>query len=208
MSSCHSQTTSCDLEKNEQALKERYEKDQEIRKKLMPLLAEYQKTGEGAFELIALVNKQNSIDADNQKFVEHLLSECGWSNELSSEGHKAIFMIIHHADDAFMNKYFPLVKEKSSLGLLEPDDYPMMLDRVLMNAGKAQIYGTQTFQGSDQKNYVWPIEDVENLQKRRDSISLPSMAEYFKISKEKYNIEMVWDKTLSLKDAIKMKKKK
>ncbi|MUP45971.1 hypothetical protein E0K83_09475 [Gramella sp. BOM4] len=199
--SCDAQVKDCEIAELNKELIERGEKDQAIREEVIPVAMEYQKTGEGAFKMIRLVTKQNSIDKKNQKFVAKMIEKCGWPNELSSESHNAIYLIIQHSDLEFIDKYFGQVKEKAIAGLLDKDDYATMLDRKLMYEGKYQLYGTQTFQSEDKVNLVWPIADVENLKARRDSVSLPSMEEYFALAKEEFNVEMRWDKSLTLEQA-------
>ncbi len=202
---CDAQVKNCDLPSIEEELKIRYEKDQAIRKELIPAAMEYQRTGKGAFKMIKLVNKQNNIDGSNQKYIEKLFDKCGWMDELSKESHNAIFMIIQHSEIEFISNYIDKVKEKAILGLLAKDDHATMLDRKLMYEGKPQLFGTQTFGSEDGKNLVWPIADVENLTARRDSVSLPSMEFYFELAKKEYDVDMVWDKTLTLEQAKAMK---
>ena len=62
-------------------------------------------------------------------------------------------------------------------GEVNPTNIAYLKDRVLMYKGKPQIYGTQ-FEGSGQDIKVYPIEDVEKVDKRRESIGLGSFAEY------------------------------
>lgn len=203
--SCDAQVKNCDLPSIEEELKIRYEKDQGIREEMIPVAMEYQRSGKGSFKLIRLVVKQDNIDKNNQKYVEKLIDKCGWMDELSEESHNAVFMIIQHSEIDFITKYIDQVKEKAMLGLLEKDDHATMLDRKLMYEGKPQLFGTQTFGSEDGKNLVWPIADVENLTARRDSVSLPSMETYFELAKKEYDVDMVWDKTLTLEQAKAMK---
>ncbi|GAA4326530.1 hypothetical protein GCM10023115_38830 [Pontixanthobacter gangjinensis] len=203
--SCNAQVKDCEVAELDNELIKRGEEDQAVREEVIPVAMEYQKTGKGAFKMIRLVAKQNRVDKKNQKFVAKMIEKCGWPNELSSESHNAIYLIIQHSDLEFIDKYIGQVKEKAIAGLLDKDDYATMLDRKLMYEGKAQLFGTQTFQAEDKVNLVWPIADVENLAARRDSVSLPSMEEYFALAKKEYDVDMRWDKSLSLEEAKEMK---
>ena len=57
----------------------------------------------------------------------------------------------------------------SSLALLE--------DRVALRQGKKQIYGSQVWK-LDGKWYVQPLEDPENVDKRRAEVGLQPLNEY------------------------------
>ncbi|WP_224491537.1 DUF6624 domain-containing protein [Robertkochia flava] len=203
--SCHSQRFDCELSVMENELLTRYNKDQEIRNELIPVAMEYQKSGKGAFKLLKLANRMERIDSDNQEYLEKLFTSCGWQDNLSRQAHNAIFMIIQHADLEFMNTYIEEVRKKSELGLLDKDDYAIMLDRRLMYQGEAQLFGSQTFQGTDKKNYIWPISNPEQLPHRRDSVGLPNMEKYLAIAKDSTGIDIIWDKTLKMEDAKKLK---
>jgi len=206
--SASAQSNKCDLNAIDQELLERSEKEQAIRRDVIPIVQEYQQTGEGTFKVVRLALKMNRIDKNNQKYLEKLINKCGWDSNLSSESHAAIFLIIDHADIEFINKYIHMVKEKALAGVLEPGNYPTVLDRKLMYEGKPQLFGTQTVSGigdDNDINYVWPIADSENLTARRDSVSLPSMEKYFEMAMDEFNIKMVWDKTITIEQALEMK---
>ncbi|WP_224483391.1 DUF6624 domain-containing protein [Robertkochia aurantiaca] len=201
------QEKDCNRELIEKELIERRDKDQAIRKEVIPMVQEYRKTKKGAFKVIRAVSKMNDIDAENLEYVSNLIDTCGWSDDLSNDANNAIFLILQHSDIEHITKYISLLEEKAQKGLIEKNDHATMLDRKLMYEGKMQVFGTQTFSEGDDSavNYVWPVADAQNLQKRRDSVLLPPMEDYFKLAKDSMNIEMVWDKTLTLEQALKMK---
>lgn len=51
-------------------------------------------------------------------------------------------------------------------------------DRVAMNEGRPQIYGTQIGDVEDGEGIPWPIRDPERLDERRASVGLEPFAEY------------------------------
>ena len=63
---------------------------------------------------------------------------------------------------------------------VSPQNVAYLTDRVLCNEGKPQIYGTQFYlvDGNPQPR---PIEDGENVDKRRLRIGLPTLDEYREI---------------------------
>lgn len=207
LSSCYSQEIDCSIEALNEQLIEIRQKDQSIRTKLMPVLAQYQKDGSGQMKLFSLAMKMEKQDEENQQVIKSIFEQCGWPESLSAEAHGTIFLVLQHAPDELMRQYYPQVSLYAEKGLLEPNDQATMFDRLQMRAGKYQRFGTQTFQDDQNRNLVWPIEDVEALQERRDSVGLPSMEAYLKFAKDSTGVEMYWNKELSLKEAIELRSK-
>lgn len=52
-----------------------------------------------------------------------------------------------------------------------------LTDRVAMNEGRPQIYGTQISDVKDGEGVPWPIADPQQLDARRASVGLPPFAE-------------------------------
>jgi len=198
-SSCTSQVIDCDIKTLNNQLIEMKEKEQSIRREVMPLIAQNQKDGSGGLKLFSLATKMNKIDEKNQKVLQGILNKCDWPGELSEDAHKSVFLILQHSPDSLMRKYYPMVKLRSETGSLLPDDPATMFDRLQMNARKPQRYGTQTFQKNNQ-NVIWPIQSIDSLELLRTSVGLPSMEAYFKLAKDSTGVEIVWDKTLKIED--------
>jgi hypothetical protein len=173
-----------------------WESDQEVRNEL---IAEMQKQSQDIMALLSLKVKMDSVDAANQKYVSELLDKDGWDDEFSSKAHKAIFLVIDHAEKEFSEKYFQHVKEKAAKGLILPADAATLEDRILMKSNKMQKYGTQTIQKKDSTGndmiHIWPVEDIENVDILRASVNLPPMNEYLQLLKNTFNKEIIWDRT-------------
>lgn len=192
----------CDFQKMSADLEAAYNADQQLRRELMKMVSEYQKTGEGTTELINYTMKMDTIDTTNQELLDKWFDQCGWPDELSEKAHSAILLIIQHADINYINKYINELKTKVDNKLLAADDYAIMFDRKMMYEGKAQHYGTQTIESPSSKNLVWPVIQIDSLDIRRASVGLPSMQSYFKIAKDSLNFVMQLDSTLTLEQAI------
>jgi hypothetical protein len=197
---------SCEKDYLEQELTERMKKEQDIRMEVMPMVAEYQKSGKGKMALIPKILKMNNIDEENQAWLTQMLENCAWSDELSDEANNAVFLILQHAEDTMQEQYFPLIEEKMEAGIISKSDWATMLDRIKMHNGEYQVYGTQTFANLEEENIVWPVEDPDNLEERRAEVGLPSMEAYFQLSLDTLGLEMKWDKSLTLEQAIEQKK--
>ncbi len=80
---------------------------------------------------------------------------------------------------------------EEALGKKDTDlgSYAKLVDKLLWLKGKKQIYGTQiASEGKiingkyvvEKEKYLWPVEDPENLNKRRAELSLEPIEEYLK----------------------------
>lgn len=191
----------CDFQKMSADLEAAYTADQHIRRELMEVVSEYQKTGEETTKLINYTMKMDTIDTTNQVLLDKWFDQCGWPDELSEKAHSAILLIVQHADITFINRYINELKTKVDKKLLAADDYAIMFDRKMMYEGKAQHYGTQTFQSPSSKNLIWPVIQIDSLDIRRAAVGLPSMQHYFKIAKDSMNFVMELDSSLTLEQA-------
>lgn len=174
----------------EKKLSEMYNADQGIRKSLINIDTQYAGSDYLKERKDSVLTIMKKVDKENQLFVSHLLDSIGWPSDLSFQGNMAIFLVIQHSDSAYMNKYAYIVEEGYIKGSIVPDLYAIFKDRILVYANKAQIYGSQIING-----YVWPIEDVENVDDRRKKMNLSSMDEYLKSFGSN---AITWDKKMTV----------
>jgi len=159
--------------------------DQKYRKELSDVI---KKHGQNSKEELALSKKISVMDAENQKMVSSVLDKYGWlgPETIGSRGSRALFIVLQHAPSAMQEKYLPMMRSAVKQGKAKATNLAMLEDRVLMEKGKNQIYGSQLFSDSTGM-YVCPIEDVDNLDKRRAEIGLMSMKDYLS------NWNIVWN---------------
>ena len=173
-------------------------KDQEVR-------AEWTKVATGSVtqeEAIEYALKMEKIDSTNLTAVSHILDTYGWPSGLSDEANYAIFLVIDHSNLKTMNKYIGLFRDAVEKGYLSMNDLVTMEDRMLMNAGKPQKYGTQAYSVSEEGKtviYIWPVEDPDKLDALRKSVGLLPIEEYLEIVKQQ-GVEIIYDSTKTVKD--------
>ena len=194
-------SNSCNHIEMSEDLEEAYQEDQEIRRELMPVIAEYQESGKGAFKLLRLKWKMDRIDSRNQELLDDWMAACGWPDELTPDAHRAVFMVLQHSNLEHMKQHIDELERKVAGGLLDPDDHATMSDRIAMYEGRAQRFGTQTFQTPDSDNTVWPVVNADSLNIWRAGVGLPPMEDYFAIARDSMGIRMVLDPTLTLEAA-------
>ncbi len=156
------------------------EEDQTLRSQADEVEKKY---GSKSKELEELWARQTVKDKKNLSRLEEMIKENGWPG-LSSVGGKAslaAFLILQHADYEYQKKYFPLVNEALKKGEIEASNVALLEDRILVREGKEQIYGTQLKTNETTgKLELSPIKDEENVDKRRQAVGLPPIAEYLK----------------------------
>ncbi len=111
------------------------------------------------------------IDSTNMMKISKIIDEHGYPGKsmVGTKESEAAFFVIQHSNQ--IPKYLDLVKKAAADGELKPSLVAMMEDRYLMYEGRAQIYGTQgrnyTLADGELLSIVWPVEDLENINRRR-----------------------------------------
>ena len=125
----------------------------------------------------SLIHRQDSICLN--KTVK-ILNEYGWlgKSRVGSKANQAIWLVIQHADLEKQQKYLPLLRNSVEKGESEGWHLAFLEDRILMRTKKKQIYGSQTIWDKTISKYkIYPIEDVKNVNKRREKIGLEPIEE-------------------------------
>ena len=160
-----------------------------------------------ADEIVEYTAEMERVDSLNQTMVFGILDNDGWPSNLSDKANRAIWIVIDHSDLTSRSKYLSFVRAKADEGILDKSDYAMLNDRVLMEEGKPQVYGTQikmaaTFDGEDMamQLYLWPVENPDALDSLRRSVGLSPIGEYLRSSSESVGQEVIWDKEKTVSD--------
>ncbi len=182
-------------------LEEVYDKDQAVREWTSGMASL------SADEIVAYSTEMALTDSLNQATVFGILDKEGWPARLSDKANQAIWLVIDHSDLAARRKYLGLVKAKAEEGVLDKSDFAVLNDRVLMEEGKPQIYGTQikmaaTFVGEDltMQLYLWPVEDPAALDSLRSSVGLSPIEDYLEASGASIGQPVVWDPARTVAD--------
>jgi len=121
-----------------------------------------------------------SIDNDNAEYLKKVVEEDGWPTitAYGPTAAQAAWLLAQHADHdvAFQKRCFTLIQNLPE-GEVDQGNVARLEDRILINEGKPQRYGTQ-FQGEGRSFGPYPIEDERNLETRRASMGLGPYAEY------------------------------
>lgn len=146
-------------------LEDVYDTDQGIRENL--IASEGEEFGKIMLQMMA-------IDSSNQAMVKSILKKYGWlpKSKIGEKASEAIFFVIQHSEAELIRQYFPSLKDLASRQEASPVHAAMMEDRLLVNDGKKQKYGTQATSDSttNGKAYIWPVENPNIVnQLRKDA---------------------------------------
>jgi len=135
-----------------------------------------------------LAMEEKNLEDNQQKLLE-LLELYGWptASAVTEYAAAGAALIINHSSYELRSKYFPMLKEAFERGEAQPLRFAKMQDRLLVEEGKEQLYGTQIrFEHLDKVPF--PIKDPEQVDKRRAAIGLGPLQPYLK---DRFGI--VWD---------------
>jgi len=152
--------------------------DQYYRKMIDNMESKY---GKNSTEIKNFNKHGYTQDSINLKKVLSIIDKYGWlgAEEVGYDGNTALFLVIQHADSATQRKYLPLLRDAAKKGKASSEDLSFLEDRVAIDQGKRQIYGSQI--GYDpilKQMIVLPLEDPINVDKRRASVGLQTMSDY------------------------------
>jgi len=152
-------------------LLERVEKDQAARRAVQaPDNSDRQRVIEAVGE----------IDECNTSWMKSVVERTGWPTRsaVGADGAHAAWLLVQHADrdPAFQSLCLDLM-EGFGEDEVSPIDVAYLTDRVRVNHGELQVYGTQ-FHEVDGLLQPRPIENADQVDQRRLSVGLPTLAEY------------------------------
>lgn len=130
------------------------------------------------------------VDHENTGHMRQIVRTYGWPTRdlVGDKGANLAWLLVQHADHspAFQRECLDLMTPLLGQGGVRKQDYALLTDRVLLAEGKKQRYGSQFFQRPDGRWMPKPIEDPENVDKRRAEMGLQPLAEYRKALEELY----------------------
>ena len=77
-----------------------------------------------------------------------------------------------------------LIKKQVDKKQAKANDFAFLTDRVLINSGKEQLYGTQLGYDKDNNAFSKNLQDKENVNKRRKELGMESLEAYLKRATE------------------------
>ncbi len=148
-----------------------------------------------------LSRKEHKQDSLNLVAVGQIVKEYGWlsKDEVGYNANMALFLVVQHSPRKVQEEFYPVLKNALGNKKLEPRSFALFDDRVAMNNGKYQTYGTQLIMVPDYGYVFYPIKDVKNINKKRDEIGLSTIQEYAKIFGVEWSLDKYYEGLKHLK---------
>ncbi len=130
---------------------------------------------------------------ERETFVRHtpilkdIFKKYGYPDfdKVGKESSNNFWLCVQHCDhdlkfqEEVLEAMFPAVQNKKA----DPKNYAYLRDRVNLNSGKAQVYGTQVTY-KDRTAIPKELIDPESVNKRRKEVGLPPIEEYLNMMTE------------------------
>ena len=127
------------------------------------------------------------IDSSNQLQLIQIINNYGFpaKKEVGIDGMNSVFLIIQHADrnTSWQKSQLDNIENSVKNKDLPADKYAYLVDRININSGKKQIFGTQVknININESKVEYHPIQDTLDLDKRRKELGLMPISTYNRI---------------------------
>lgn len=164
-----------------------YADDQNFRLQIKDIEAKY---GWDSKELKDHWKMGSEKDSINLIKVRDILDTRGWlgADVVGEQGNTTLFLVIQHSDIKTEELYLPMMREAVKKGNAKASSLALLEDRVALRQGRKQIYGSQINRDNKtQYYYVSPLEDPDNVDKRRAEVGLQPLADYL------LNWNLTWD---------------
>jgi len=123
-------------------------------------------------------------DSSNLIIVLHILTKYGWlgTDIVGENGNKTIWLVVQHADLQTQIKYLPQLRKSVEKGLSPPYYLALTEDRIALQQGKDQIYGSQYTHDLETGKYsIYPIRDEAHVDERRKAMGMAPLADEAKL---------------------------
>lgn len=131
--------------------------------------------------------EDDTLDQRNAERMKQIIEEIGWPSvfKVGQEAAHTAWLLVQHADHdvEFQKEALVLMKQEEGV---EERDIAYLEDRVMVNEGRPQIYGTQFRPNARGEYNPLPIEDVESVDERRRQMGLGTLEEGIVEHHEKY----------------------
>lgn len=118
----------------------------------------------------------------NEDWLRSAIAKNGWFDisRYGAEASQAAWLLVQHADHdpAWQRSVLTMLEPKTRNGDFQPNYYAYLKDRVAVNAGEPQYFGTQGHCVGKGDWQPFPVAEPEKLDERRASAGLEPIAKY------------------------------
>ncbi|MBT8189323.1 MAG: hypothetical protein KJO29_02750 [Bacteroidia bacterium] len=133
-----------------------------------------------------MINDGTGLDVDeiNRNRLKEIIAEYGFPTRklVGKDAMEGIFFIIQHADGEkdWQKSQLPNIESAVIAGDMDGQSYAYLYDRIKINSGQEQVYGTQFSKYDPVKRIVElaPTENMEKLNERRMKVGMMPIEMY------------------------------
>lgn len=129
----------------------------------------------------------------NNARLWEIVRQYGWPGRIlvGEDGCEAAWKIAQHAvlDPALQAFCVSLLEGAVAQGDAPGWNLAMLTDRVLMEKGEPQLYGSILVGGEDGQLVPWTIADPDNVETRRMAVGLPPLADHLRQLRARVELE-------------------
>lgn len=143
------------------------------------IILRMEQIGENKSILDSLWEIQNKQDSINSEYITKLIDYNSMLfpsiSEIGSTASRFAFLMLQHSSYDVRKKYYKTIKLAMENNHLEKRYFAMYFDRLLIDEGKKQLYGTQMQKNTDGKLVLYPLKRKFNMNRRRSRFGLPKI---------------------------------
>lgn len=132
------------------------------------------------------------VDAENLPQIKRIIEVhkgLPMPSQVGADGVSAAWLLVQHADSdpAFQAQVLARIESRVGHGGVTGHDFALLTDRVLVNQGKPQRYGSQLVA----KDGVWvpkPLEDAAHVDARRAAVGQMPLADYICVAAQVFAV--------------------
>ncbi|MBI3409485.1 MAG: hypothetical protein HY040_14180 [Planctomycetes bacterium] len=123
------------------------------------------------------------VDADNTKYLIKLIGDVGWIDVErfgAKTAHHAFLIVQHSGHIPLMLAALPPIEKDVKAKQLDAQPYALLYDRLQVNLGEKQRYGSQLGTNDSGELVLMPLEDAGRVEEIRKEIGLFPLSKYLK----------------------------
>lgn len=125
---------------------------------------------------------RDSVNRLHQKIIKDIIDTHGYPgfDRVGEEGESDFWVMVQHADfdPTWQEEVLALLIVEAKANNAYSEHVGLLTDRVRVNTGRPQLYGTQRDFNKLQQAYIKDLEDREHVNERRATLGMETLEEY------------------------------
>jgi tetratricopeptide (TPR) repeat protein len=157
-----------------------YYYDQSIREEYYNICETH---GNQSKEADSILKLMSTIDSLNTNKIVEVIDQYGYpvDSMLNSNIKNVVFLVLLHSDINVQKRYLNLIKKESKKGKIQKSQYAYLYDKIKVNEGEKQKFGTQIIYNNIKKcDELYPVKNLKKINCYRKQYDMDSIENYLK----------------------------